>query len=46
MIISWLRDGLGDQMFRYAAGRRLALHLGVRIVPFQAPQAVHGGLFG
>ena len=29
MIISWLRDGLGDQMFRYAAGRRLALHLGV-----------------
>lgn len=29
MIISWLRDGLGNQMFRYAAGRRLALKLGV-----------------
>lgn len=28
MIISWIRDGLGNQMFRYAAGRRLALKLG------------------
>ncbi len=27
MVVSWIRDGLGNQMFRYAAGRRLAYKL-------------------
>jgi hypothetical protein len=32
MIISRLTDGLGNQMFQYAAGRRLAHHLGTDLI--------------
>lgn len=31
MIVVRLRGGLGNQMFQYAAGRRLALHLGTEL---------------